>query len=159
MEANERLREIRERLRLSPAEAAERTGLPRMALFDLEAYPEEAEKVATLDGLFHVCRGYGIRPAEIFQDAAKGSEGQKGEPERLAQALKDLAAQEGKSLSELDEELDFFIEPLVRNPMLYYECGVEHLRTTCAMVGWDWLACLEHWFDRWQNAEGARDPK
>ena len=137
---NERLRRARESRKKSVDEVARKLGISFKDYYEWEAHEAELNMAMTLKQLSHLSSALGIRTSQLFDDTDIGCHFIS--PNQLSDRIKSHLESHRISIPDFEEQVGFFIEEVLTDPLKILEWNVDCLRFVCAEIGIDWRQAL-----------------
>ena len=152
MTPHDRLREAREQSGYTRDEIAKELAMTFGWVTDMETEPEHVSYVVLPD-LFRLCDMCRLTPLQLFEDCSKERTGCVGSAQRLVGALRSRLDEVDQPLEEVEDQLGWYLSDVLRDPQTVYGRTTNFLRDISTYVGWDWLGCLQQWFEHWQQTQ------
>jgi transcriptional regulator with XRE-family HTH domain len=131
-----RFRDARERLGLSPTEAASRLGISVPCLWDIESGDDELSTCYSPTEVRQFCEVLGVRPAELFSIEATGTP---VSAEDLARLVHAHCQSRGIPLSQFEDAVGWRLADSLGEPQrLLQALSIDGLRELCRELGVDW---------------------
>ncbi len=126
---------------MSPHEIAKLCGLTAPAYYDLEECDHEIEETGNLRELHTLCKELKIQIADLFGDTPIPV-AQLVSPDELAVKIKSHLAEKRLTISVFETQAGFEVGPFLDDSSVFWEWGIECLRSVCQEIGFDWLKAL-----------------
>lgn len=136
----DRLRRARERSGKSPEEVARHAGLNLPSYYDCEQ-SHDLWAVISLDELKRICDAVGIRSRSLFSDQPM-SDSEMISFAELSERIKSFVAASNLPISQLEDEVGFELENVLREPSQIGLWSAEWLKWLCDRLRFEWLKAL-----------------
>jgi|SRR5579872_1832880 len=131
-----RFREARERMKLSPEEAARRLCVSSSSLFQIESDDDELASVHSAGDIQRFCQVLGIRPCDLFgiQSAAKPVSFVE-----LAGAITEHCQTRGVAIAEFEETTGWCVARSLQKPQRFLDdYSLTAIHDICRELGMEW---------------------
>jgi len=148
-EVGKKLRTAREKAGLSLLGAVEATGVGELRFRDMEAC-DDLFFCALLTEVFAICRVCQTSPEELWAEFVSDRSCKTGSPEELIRELMNRANESPLPLHQVWDHVGWDIDAmgLAQQPGKMLQQNVDCLRDICLYIEWDWLACLQRWYEQ-----------
>jgi transcriptional regulator with XRE-family HTH domain len=137
-----RLRQARERVKLSQESIAARLGILPSEYWDIESYNDEAFTCFSVDQLSQLSAIIGVSVDELLFGSPEPEPPVRTSFTVLAGRLVDLAEAKGLTVEQLSDQLGWDLAEVVTSPESLGTFNIAGLRSVCDAIGIDWRTAL-----------------